>query len=134
MDNEKQVHEGEILMLLVKRSKMEGLEVAKSMGINQSYLSKLYNQPRLTSKVKVAASRVLAHDVAIFDTGIGYEIPEQRPIVLEDGGNEYARILDRVKVLEEENARMAADLLREKGVSDDLRKVLVKIAGGGVGE
>lgn len=76
MDNEKKAHEGEILMLLVKRSGKEGKDVAKQMGINQSYLSKIFNLQSLTPKIKRAASQVLGVDEAVFEQGVGYVLPE----------------------------------------------------------
>lgn len=76
MDNKKVPHQGEILMLLVKRSGMDGKDVAKAMEINQSYLSKMFNFPALTDRVKRAAVKALGVDGSVFDQGIGYVLPD----------------------------------------------------------
>lgn len=130
MDNKKQVHQGEILMLLVKRSKMDGIEVAKMMNINHSYLSKLFKQSRLTVKVRNAAAITFGVDIDIFDTGLGYELPQARAERVGEADEEYNPLIEENERLKNENARLAAELLREREVSDDLRKVLMTISTG----
>lgn len=127
MDNKKEVHQGEVLMLLVKRSKMDGIEVAKMMNINPSYLSKLYNYGRLTIKVRRAAAITLGVDIDIFDTGLGYELPASRQERVGEPDEAYNNLIAENTRLREENAKIAEELLREKTLSDDLRKVLVQI-------
>ena len=117
-------------MLLVKRSKKEGVEVAKAMNINQSYLSKLYNQPGLTIKVRRAAAQALGVNIEIFEHGLGYAMPPESSDRVGDGtGLEYETLAAEVERLKAENAKMAEELLRERGLSDDLRAALRLVAG-----
>lgn len=126
MIKEKLVHQGEVLMLLVKRSSLDGIEVAKSMDINPSYLSRLYKSKSLTNKVKNKAAKILGVDPSIFDTGIGYEIPSSQGSV-EEPDEEFLALEAEVARLEEENRQLAEELLKEKAISDELRKLLLKM-------
>lgn len=118
-------------MLLVKRSRKDGVEIAQEMGINQSSLSRLYKSHKLTIKIKRAAAAVLGVDLSVFETGYGYDIPFEKLERVGEAEVEYRALMEENARLREENARIAADLLREKEVSDDLRRALVLIAGKG---
>ena len=81
MDNEKKPHQGEILMLLVKRSGVDGKDLAKEMGINKSYLSESFKKPNLSAKIKRAAAQVLGVDESIFEQDPGYVLPDTSSVV-----------------------------------------------------
>ncbi|MBU3682394.1 MAG: hypothetical protein FGM16_10725 [Flavobacterium sp.] len=127
MEKEKLVHQGEVLMLLVKRSGLEGIEVAKSMDIHPSYLSRLYKSKSLTSKVKSKAALLLGVDASIFETGLGYDIPALQGIV-EEPDEEFRALEAEVERLEEENRQLAEELLKEKAISEEFRKLLLQMA------
>lgn len=126
MNNEKEVHQGEILMLLVRRSGKEGAEVANAMGINQSYLSRLYKSKKLTNKVKASACRVLGVDIPIFETGLGYDVLDKITEVRESS-EQYESLKKEVEALRAEVKRLAEENERERGLSEDLRKLLLKL-------
>lgn len=131
MSKENSVHQGEVLMLLVKRSGLEGLEVSKRMGINQSYLSKLYKSASLTHKVRISAARVLGVDISVFDDGLGYAYPSGVEAPLREPDQVYDAIDAEIERLKDENARLASELLREREMSDDLRALLKILAAKG---
>lgn len=129
MDNNKHVHQGEILMLLSKRSHLDGAEIAEKMGISRNYLSDIYRRERLSKKIIASAANVFGVEVSIFDTGIGYSIPNSTVERVGESGDYYKSLLEEVERLKDENARQAAEILRERQVSDDLRRALLLIAG-----
>ena len=116
MENKKTPHEGEILMLLVKRSGRDGKDVAKQMGINQSYLSKIFNLQSLSSKIKAAASAVLGVDEGVFSQGLGYVLPEVRDVGVSEtepkhnngGGMSAAEVARMMEQHAKERARLLA--------------------------
>lgn len=128
-DNKIPAHNGEVLMLLAKRSKMDRDEIARRLGIRPNYLSDCYRRPMLSRKIKLASARVFGVDESIFETGIGYEIPIGQDERVGEAEVEYKTLIKENARLKEENARIAAELLREREVSDDLRRALVLIAG-----
>lgn len=130
MDNKKQVHQGEVLMLLSRRSRLEGAEIAQRMGISRNYLSDVYRRESLSSKIRLSAAAVFGVDIDIFETGLGYEMPQARAERVGEADEEYNPLIYENERLKNENARLAAELFREREVSDDLRKVLMTISGG----
>ena len=76
MENEKTLHQGEILMLLVKRSRISNEEVSKNMNIARGYLSDSFRRPVLSKKMIKSASEFFGVDESVFQTGLYPGIPE----------------------------------------------------------
>lgn len=129
MDNKKQVHQGEILMLLSRRSRLDGAEIAQRMGISRNYLSDIYRRESLSNKIRLSAASVFGVDIDIFDTGLGYELPSSREERVGEPDEAYNNLIAENARLREENAKIAEDLLRERAANEDLRKTLLLIAG-----
>lgn len=128
MDTENNIHQGEVLMVLVKRSKSDRTAIAKLLGVTGNYLSDAYRRPVLTRKMKLAAATVFGVDESVFEHGIGYESLDIEQGRVEEPG-EIERLREEVGRLREENARIAEELLRERGLSDSLQAALRVISG-----
>lgn len=129
MINKIPLHEGEILRILVRRAGFRVDDIAPQLGLIPNSLSRAFKSSKISKKVKRKAVEVLGVDESIFETGLGYEIPESREDVVGDDGEEYRALAMENERLKEENARLAADLLRERDLSEDLRRALLLIAG-----
>ena len=75
MDNTKKVREGEILMLLVKRSGKEGREVADALGITPGYLSTLYKSEMIRMALKKRVAEYFNVGVEVFDSEFMNDVP-----------------------------------------------------------
>lgn len=88
--NIKQPMEGEILLLIVKRSRQSNAEIAKMLDIHPNHLSKLFKSEKLTNKIKqkVVASFGVDPDVFSkkeFPSIPGFDFEAHEPAV------EYSR-------------------------------------------
>lgn len=83
MDNKKKQKQGKILLLLSNRSKEKKEEIAKSLDIHPSHLSKIFNSEILTSKVRRKAATYFDVDEAIF-----YSEPSDDLLKYQDEVNE----------------------------------------------
>jgi len=86
MISEKRLSEGEILLLLIHRSGMKDRDVAAYLKIHPGHLSKIKKDEFLSAKVKVAAAELFGVGVSVFDSGMGYSLPD----VSASGANESA--------------------------------------------
>lgn len=121
---------GEILLVLVRRSGLEGREVAAKLGIDPATLSRLYKKDHLSKSIIDSASELFGVDKSIFETGLGYEIPDLKAEFGEPN-EEYKALQEEVDRLHDEVRRLSAEVAREKGINEDLRKLLLKISGAG---
>lgn len=126
MNNENSLHEGEILRLLIKRAGFRVDEFAKSLDLNPNNLSRIFRSEKLTKKVKSKSASILGVDISIFETGFSYDISESQGSV-EEPDEEFLALEAEVARLEEENRQLAEELLKEKAISDELRKLLLKM-------
>lgn len=109
-------HEGEALMLLVRRSRMKGVDAAKALGVQPESLSRMYQRQKLTDRVKMEASRVFDVPLSYFSS-IGEDVANaaQRPPT------------DRAAMLEKENPELEAmrqKLIAEKLITEELSEKL----------
>ena len=108
-------------------------DVALKMNVRPSSLSRSFASETLTPKARRQAAQILGVDESVFDTGIIYKPPVPTFDVLNDAAPNNSSIMEENERLKRENARLAEELLREREMSDDLRKALLLIAGKGGG-
>ena len=129
MDNNKKAREGEVLMLLVKRSGKEGREVAESLGITPGYLSTLYKSEILR---KVFKKRVIAYfgvDESVFNGDHLIGIPE--PSMVAEPVGRYVKgkveemsAAEVLRYLEDKDKRFEAERVRHFQERDRLLKII----------
>ncbi len=129
MQHNKKAHQGEILERLVKKSGLKKGEVSKNLNIHPSHLARVFSSEVISSKIKREAAAFFGVDLAMFEEGPAYEMPPEAADRVGDDGEEYKSLAAEVERLKAENAKMAEDLLRERGLTDDLRAALRVIAG-----
>ncbi len=119
------IRQGEKLLLLVKRDTRSTEEIAKAMGVDKSYLPRLYQKEKLPPKPLRSAMVVFGVPESYFT-----ENPEPRDMVSEPDAvyrtatSETARLRAEIAGLREEMARLAKMLEQEKKVSADLAEAL----------
>lgn len=116
-------------MLLSKRSRLSRDVLANKIGISVNYLTNAYRRPVLSEKIKARAIELFGVEESIFETGIGYDLPEPNLDRVGDAGEDYNTLQEEVRRLKAENARYAEEILREREVSKDLREALLLVAG-----
>lgn len=116
-------------MLLVKRDERNTDEIAKAMGIDKSYLPKLYKLEKLPPKP-------LRKAMAVFQVAENYflETGEAPSSVAEPGrayknaGTEMERLQAENENLRNEIARLTRMLDQEKALSADLAEALKNLS------
>lgn len=119
-------HQGEILEYLVKRSPLKKGEISKMLKIHPSHLARVMASDTVSPKIRHEAAKLFGVDVSIFEKGLGYEIVSSNDVV-EEPDEEFLALEAEVARLEEENRQLAEELLKEKAISDELRKLLLKM-------
>lgn len=120
------IKEGEKLMLLVKRDPRSTEEIADALGLDKSYLPKLYKMDKLPRKPIQKAMAVFEVSAAYFTEN------EEPPRSVEEGEMAY---LSREKHLQAENEALRQELVRltqmleqEKKVSAHLAEALMNLS------
>ncbi len=117
-------------MLLVKRDPRNNEEVAEAMGVDKSYLPKLYKMERLPRKPLQRAQEVYGVSEAYF---IGEEaLPSDmlaEPAAIyrantRPGSGEWARAQDEISALREEITKLERMLEQEKSTNALLAEAL----------
>lgn len=117
-------------MILVKRSKMDRTEIAKTLNISPQYLSMLFKKSTITKRKRMEIAQFFGVDESVFETGVGYSLPNTTSVAAEDRPELEAEL----QKLEQENKRLAAQLLREQEINDDLRVLLRRVLGEDAGK
>lgn len=120
------IKEGEKLMLLVKRDLRTTEEIAHALGIDKSYLPRLYKMDRLPRKP-------LHKAVTVFNVSATYftENVEISTGVAEEGatyGTAEKRLLAENIALREENKRLSKMLEQEKSINAHLAEALANLS------
>jgi len=117
--------EGEILLLLVRRSGRDGKEIAEMLNIHPNHLSKLYKSESLTQKIKRSAARIFKVDESVFFNINGIGLPSAD--IVKEPDNEYGKVeemtaLDAFRYLEEKDKRHFEERARLLGIIENLTK------------
>lgn len=104
METNTSLAEGEALLLLVRRSRMSGREIAEALDVAPETLSRIYKRQKLTQKIKRKAA-------AFFDVSEDYfskhQLPEQ---AASEPPAKYTPRSDVVAKLEKENEQLKREL------------------------
>ena len=119
------IRQGEKLLLLVKRDSRSTEEIAKAMGVDKSYLPRLYQKEKLPSKPLRSAMAVFRVPESYFTENAGTDDMVSEPdAVYRTAASETARLREEIAGLREEIARLAKMLEQEKKISADLAVAL----------
>ncbi len=120
------IKEGEKLMLLVKRDNRTTEEIAGVLGLDKSYLPKLYKMDKLPRKP-------LQKAMAVFQVTASYFTENaENPNRVAEGDATYGaseqRLQAEIAALREEIGRLTKMLEQEKGINAHLAEALVNLS------
>ena len=120
------IKQGEKLMLLVKRDPRNNEEVAEAMGVDKSYLPKLYKMERLPRKPLQRAQEVYGVSEAYFlgEEAAASVVAEPSAVYRSASSIELARAQEEISTLRDEIAKLERMLEQEKSTSALLAEAL----------
>lgn len=121
------IREGEKLMLLVKRDPRNNEQVAEAMGVDKSYLPKLYKMERLPRKPRLRAQEVFSVSEAYFvgdESASSGVVAEPAAVYRTSGSADWARTQEEISALREEVAKLERMLEQEKSTNALLAEAL----------
>ena len=120
------IKQGEKLMLLVKRDPRNNEEVAEAMGVDKSYLPKLYKMERLPRKPLQRAQEVYGVPEAYFlgEEAASSMVAEPSAVYRSTASIELARAQEEISTLRDEIAKLERMLEQEKSTSALLAEAL----------
>lgn len=128
MNNYSTLTEGEILLLLVRRSGMEAKDIAEKLNIHPGHLSKLFKSEKLTSKIKRGASDLFGVPLDIFRNASSENFPDfnftNEPIAPYKTGKEPLTAAEVLRYLEEKDKAFELERSRHH---DERSRLLVII-------
>lgn len=110
-------HQGQVLRDLAKTDSRGAMKIGKLMGITPSYISRLFTHEVLSKNIIDKACEILDVDKSVFYDDNAEVVPRKM------SSSKYE---DQIKALEESIKRLAAELEREKAMTDTMRKALDK--------
>lgn len=117
MENNTSLAEGEALLLLVRRSRMSGREIAEALDVAPETLSRIYKRQKLTQKIKRKAA-------ALFDVPEDYfskhQLPEQTPAKYTPRSDAIAKLEKENEQLKRELEQMRLRLVEQQLISESL--------------
>ncbi|MBC7777923.1 MAG: hypothetical protein H7246_20990 [Phycisphaerae bacterium] len=121
--------QGEKLLILARRDQRSSEEIAEAMGIDKSYLPRLYKLDKLPPKPLQKAQEV-------FGVSREYFISESegKTVVNEDLGpygsveTELARLQTEIALLRDEITRLNKILEQEKSINKDLSEAILNMS------
>lgn len=113
-------------MLLVKRDPRNNEEVAEAMGVDKSYLPKLYKMERLPRKPLQRAQEVYGVSEAYFlgEEAASSVVAEPSAVYRSTASIELARAQEEISTLRDEIAKLERMLEQEKSTSALLAEAL----------
>jgi transcriptional regulator with XRE-family HTH domain len=125
--------QGEILLILVKRDGRNADDIAEAMGIDKSYLSKLYKMDRLPRK-PLEKARTAFPEAELYLTEFG----EKRSLV-EEPTSAYrasgspknpdtAQLMEEIAAIRTEIARLNQELEQQKAVNVNLAEAILNMS------
>ena len=103
MKDQKEPHEGERLVLLIRRSSMKSQDVAKAIGIEPESLSRMKKFPKLSDGIKLKICQLFSLPLSYFT----------------DDSDARPTMPDQLKALQTENRLLRLEL-------DHMRKLIVE--------
>jgi transcriptional regulator with XRE-family HTH domain len=127
------IKQGEKLMLLIKRDPRSNEKIAEAMGVDKSYLPKLYKMERLPRKPLQRAQQVYGVTKAYFtgeESDAGTVVAESRGTYTpaQIGGSEWVRMQEEISTLREEVAKLERMLAQEKSINENLAIALKNLS------
>ncbi len=125
--------QGEILLILVKRDGRNAEEIAEAMGIDKSYLSKLYKMDRLPRK-PLEKARAAFPEAEIYLTEFGekknaVEEPASVYRTVRDPKNaDTAQLMEEIAAIRTEIARLNQELEQQKAVNVNLAEAILNMS------
>lgn len=120
--------EGEVLLLLVKRSKKSNTEIAKMLDIHPNHLSKLFKSEKLTIKIKQKAANAFGVPVSWFEgkylphiPGFDFHVDEPEVEYSKEAFGDMTAT-DVLRYLEEKDRRHYEERARLLGIIENLTK------------
>ncbi len=124
--------QGEKLLILVKRDKRSSKKIAEAMGVDKSYLPKLYKLEKLPPKPLQKAQ-------AVFGVSLAYFVGELEtlPMVSEQAGSyrpgpfpegDLGRLQAEIAALREEISRLSKMLEQEKTINTALSEAILNMS------
>jgi len=124
--------QGEKLLLLARRDHRSSEEIAEAMGIDKSYLPRLYKLEILPPKPLQKAQEVFGVPKEYFlsDSDNRFLLNEDASAYLatERLEGELARLQTEILTLREETARLNKMLEQEKGINKDLSEAILNMS------
>ena len=119
------IRQGEKLLLLVKRDSRSSEEIAEAMGVDKSYLPRLYQKEKLPPKPLRSAMAVFQVPESYFtEQTESVDAVSEPGAVYQTAAAETARLREEIAALREEIARLGKMLEMEKKMSADLAEAL----------
>lgn len=128
------IKQGERLMLLVKRDPRSNEEVAEAMGVDKSYLPKLYKLDKLPKKPLQRAQEVYGVTEAYFtgeEDAKKHQLSEPAATYRSAAGadmHDWAQAQQEISALREEVARLERMLEQEKSINANLAEALKNLS------
>lgn len=127
-----EMKQGEKLLLLVRRDQRSSEEIAEAMGVDKSYLPRLYKLDKLPRKPLQKAQEVFGVTLAYF-VGPG----EDLTLVSEPNGGyrvsnfsdaDFARMQADITALRDEVSKLTKMLDQEKSINKDLSEAILNMS------
>jgi transcriptional regulator with XRE-family HTH domain len=125
------IKQGEKLMLLAKRDQRSAEEIAEAMGVDKSYLPKLY-------KLEFLPRKPLQRAMEVFGVSMSYFVEPAPPSVVAEPSATYrsasepiadlAQLREEMAALREEIARLHKMLEHEKATNTALAEAILNMS------
>lgn len=124
-----QIRQGEKLMLLVKRDPRSNDEIAQALGLDKSYLPKLYRLDRLPPKPLRRAIEVFGVEENYFSEQMEQSmVSEPAPTYRTGGSTQWAQAQAEIANLKTEISRLTKLLEHEKSINANLAEALKNLS------
>lgn len=113
-------HQGKVLNGLANMDERPIMELGKLLGITPTYISRLFKMEKLSEEIIQRACVLFGVEPSVFyDENDPAVVPNNKKLSIFD----YE---DQIKTLEASIKRLAAELEREKAMTDTMRQALEK--------
>jgi len=125
--------QGEILLILVKRDGRNADDIASAMGIDKSYLSKLYKMDKLPRKpLEKARTAFPEADLYLTEYGERGNAVEEPTLAYRAPGVpknlDTAQLMEEIAAIRTEIARLNQELEQQKAVNVNLAEAILNMS------